>query len=437
MNSPLSLVDRSALLSAARLDEELMFKLRGLNATVRFEATGEAFDFVVKGGAPVAVRDAEGDPDLRIAAPDEFWRAAFAEPDVPHGYGTLTTAFLRGLKLHGDMSAIVAAYQGAWQRLFLVLRSVVVGLPPRRSPPPILRESDTAVGRYHYVKANDVEARIYIEQAGDGPIPLLLQPTAGTDGRQYRHLLANPEMQKRFRMIAYDLPYHGKSLPPFGVRWWQQPYKPTREGLMNWVVAIADVLDLEQPFFMGCSVGGQLALDLAAFHGDRFGAFISLNGWFDRPAGASTFNNEQFRTPSISEDYPMSLILGGTSPYAPEDLAQEVYWVYRSNFPGVYAGDNDYFMHEHDLGPVVDNIDAQSKPLYVIAGEFDGAAHDKEHGGPAVASNVPGAVFRVADGLGHFAPADDPEGFSRMIIPVLDEIIAKSGRQAGFCAGDQ
>jgi pimeloyl-ACP methyl ester carboxylesterase len=131
---------------------------------------------------------------------------------------------------------------------------------------------------------------------------------------------------------------------------------------MNWVVAIADALLLEQPVFMGCSVGGQLALDLAAAHGRRFAAFVSLNGWYDKPPAYDAFDNNIFRTPSVSEDYPMSLILGGTAPQAPEAFAQEVYWIYRSNFPGIYAGDNDYFMNEHDLKINGHLIDAQATP---------------------------------------------------------------------------
>lgn len=421
----LPVIDPAKLLDALRTDKELVYKLRDLSTVVRLELPGGSLDIVVQQGTPVAVRNAEAPADLVISAPPEFWEVALGQVDALHGYETLTSAYLRGISLDGDLTGIVGNYQGAWQRLYQVLRAVAIGVPARRPFPAIPRETDTAIGRYHYVSANGVEARIYIEQAGDGAIPLLLQSTAGTDGRQYRYLLANPEMQKRFRMIAYDLPYHGKSLPPIGVRWWEQPYKPTRDQLMNWVVGIADALDLDQPFFMGCSVGGQLALDLAAFHPERFGAFISLNGWFDNPPGAKAFNNDRFRSPAISEDYPMSIILGGAAPSAPEELAHEVYWVYRSNFPGVYAGDNDYFMHEHDLKPIADKIDAHAKPVYCIAGEFDGAAFDNEHGGPAVAANVPGSVFKVADGLGHFAPADDPEGFSAMIIPVLDEIMAK------------
>ena len=412
--------------AAAASDRELLYKLRGLDATVRIGPDEHALDIDVRAGAIADVRSAGGAADVIISAPDAFWSVALARPDVEPGYESLSMAFTQGLKVEGDLSSLVAAYQGAWQRLYLVLRGAVCGTAQRRPEPALPRETDTAIGRYAYIRANGEEARIYYETAGSGTVPLLLQPTAGADGRQYRYLLANPEMQKRFTMYAYDLPYHGKSLPPLGVRWWEQPYKPTRDYLMNWVVAIADHLGLDQPFFMGCSVGGQLALDLAAFHKERFGAFISLNGWYDSPVASDEINNDIFRTPAISEDYPMSIILGGTAPVAPEAHAHEVYWVYRSNFPGVYAGDNDYFMHQHDLKQYGHLVDAKAKPVIVVAGEYDPASHNEVHGGPAVERNIPGAEFHVAEGLGHFAPADDPEGFAKSILPILDRALARS-----------
>jgi pimeloyl-ACP methyl ester carboxylesterase len=420
------LVDPARLYAVASADLELRYKLRGLTATARLAIGANPLDILIVEGAVTGVRPAQGEADVTISAPDAFWADGLSAPVPPPGTETLTMGFQRGVAIEGDFPSLVAAYQGAWQRLYLVLRAAVCGAAPRHPDPEPFRETDNAVGRYAYVKANGGEARIYYEEAGHGEVPLLLLHTAGADARQYRYLLADPQMQKRFTMYAYDLPCHGKSLPPLGDRWWETGYHPTRETIMNWTVGLTDRLGLDQPFFMGCSVGGQLALDLAAFHGDRFGAFISLNGWYDNPQPSKVINNDTFRTPAISEDFPMSIILGGTAPQAPEASAQEVYWIYRSNFPGVYAGDNDYFMHEHDLKQYGDRIDAQAKPVYVVCGEYDSAAHDADHGGPAVARNVPGAVYIEAKGLGHFAPSDDPVGFSAMIVPVLDAILEKA-----------
>ena len=51
--------------------------------------------------------------------------------------------------------------------------------------------------------------RIYLEEAGQG-IPLLCLHTAGADSRQFRHVLNDPRSPSRFRVIAFDLPYHGR-----------------------------------------------------------------------------------------------------------------------------------------------------------------------------------------------------------------------------------
>ena len=422
MNSTINL---DALKEAASSDRELAYKMRAMSGVVRIELPSQAIDFEFDNGRLVTVREAESTAAVTISAGEDFWtKALSANPG--RGYESLTMAMQVGATVEGDFAGVIAPYQPGLQRLYRVFVDYA-GTPVPRAPySNPFRDTDNAVGRYVYVTANDAEARIYYETAGNGPIPLLLQATAGADGRQYRHLLADPAMQSRFTMYAYDLPFHGKSLPPTGVRWWEQAYLPGREYLENWVVAIADALKLDQPYFMGCSVGGQLALDLAADHGDRFGAFVSLNGWYDNPGVPEGYSNDLFRTPSISAEYAPALNFGATAPSAPEEYAHEVYFIYRSNFPGIYAGDNDYFMYEHNLAVNGHNIDARRKPVYVIAGEYDPASFDQEHGGPAVEAKIDGAVFIETPRLGHFAISDDPIGFSEAIVPILDKVIAQA-----------
>ena len=72
-------------------------------------------------------------------------------------------------------------------------------------------------GCYLTVSEGGKEYRIFVEEAGRG-IPLLCLHTAGADSRQYRHMLNDGAITDRFRVIAFDLPYHGRSTPPDG--WW-------------------------------------------------------------------------------------------------------------------------------------------------------------------------------------------------------------------------
>jgi pimeloyl-ACP methyl ester carboxylesterase len=422
------LVEPQAVFEAARVDTELAYKLRAFSGSVRVLGAGTPFDLVFSDGLATALiedpDETSDSPAVTWEAPAEFWNNAVGTTLTP-GYESLTTAPKFGLVMTGDFATVIAPWQGGWSRLYVVLRGATAGPTQRKPFTDPYRSTDDAIGRYTYATAEGVEARVYYETAGDGPVPLMLQATAGADSRQYRHLLADPRMQQRFTMYAYDLPYHGRSLPPFGVRWWEQPYKPTKASLMEWVVAIKVAIGLVEPFFMGCSVGGQLALDLAAEHPEHFGAFIGVNGWYGAPEFPPGFSNDLFRTPPISSDYAPQLNFGATAPVAPEEYAHETYWVYRSAFPGIYAGDNDYFGYYHNLAENGHKIDAHAKPVYVVTGEWDPASDDHELGGPAVQEKIPGAKFVKLPDLGHFAPCDDPVGFGDGIVPVLDEILER------------
>ena len=78
------------------------------------------------------------------------------------------------------------------------------------------------VGRYFDVEIAGASHRIFVEEAGQG-IPLLCLHTAGADSRQYRHLLNDAAVTSKYRVIAFDMPYHGRSNPPD--EWWLHKYK--------------------------------------------------------------------------------------------------------------------------------------------------------------------------------------------------------------------
>jgi len=73
------------------------------------------------------------------------------------------------------------------------------------------------LGRYLEVDIEGDACRIYCEEAGDG-VPLVCLHTAGADTRQFRHLMCDAAITSRYRVIAFDLPWHGKSYPPAGAQ---------------------------------------------------------------------------------------------------------------------------------------------------------------------------------------------------------------------------
>jgi Predicted hydrolases or acyltransferases (alpha/beta hydrolase superfamily) len=110
-------------------------------------------------------------------------------------------------------------------------------------------------GHYVDVEVGGVVYQVFYLQNGTG-VPLVCQHTAGAHNHQYRNLLRDPEVIDRFQVIAYDLPYHGKSDPPNGKQWWTEQYDLTGEFFQEFVVNFAQALELDRPVFMGSSMGG-------------------------------------------------------------------------------------------------------------------------------------------------------------------------------------
>src|SRR5262249_49779920 len=136
--------------------------------------------------------------------------------------------------------------------------------PPKTSYAPRSAPStsiEPIVGRYLNLPINGVEHRIFFEETGAG-IPLLCLHTAGADSRQYRHMLNDRGITDRFRIVAFDLPYHGRSNPA-GL-WWRQRYHLTTADYLAAIRAVWNALDLSRPVVLGCSMGGAIVLKLAA-----------------------------------------------------------------------------------------------------------------------------------------------------------------------------
>ncbi|MBO0694157.1 MAG: alpha/beta hydrolase [Acidimicrobiaceae bacterium] len=275
------------------------------------------------------------------------------------------------------------------------------------------------IGRYVYVSVDDVEYRVYYEEAeGAAGMPVLCQHTAGADGRQWRHQLEDPEIASRYRLVAYDLPYHGKSVPPPTVEWWKQEYALHQDWFMRFVVAMRRTLELEGAVYMGCSMGGHLAPDLALHYPGEFKAVIAVEG------GLATHVDEPFlkylHHPRVSNELKGALMYTMTSPTSPEALRRETGWVYSQGAPPVFKGDLVYYLGEHDLTDDAKDIDTSRTAVYVISGDYDWSADPTVS--RALADAIPGATYTPMNGLGHFPMSEDPLKFKGYLLPILEKV---------------
>lgn len=275
---------------------------------------------------------------------------------------------------------------------------------------------DAAIGRYVYVNLDDNEYRVYFEEAGAG-IPILMQHTAGADGRQWRHVLEDMDLQTKFRLIAYDLPFHGKSVPPTGKKWWQEEYRLTKEFLMSVPIELSRALELETPVYMGSSIGGHLAIDLAINHPHEFRAVIGVEASAYTPGGYK----DEFYHPEIGNDFKAHLMYGMMAPTSPEALRRETAWVYSQGAPSVFKGDLYYYSVDHDVRNSAHGINTDICSVDILNGEYDWSGTPEA--GKELASMIPGARYKTMKSLGHFPMSENPEAFLVEIRPVLDRIL--------------
>ena len=277
------------------------------------------------------------------------------------------------------------------------------------------------VGRYVYLDVEGIEYRVYFEEAGEG-IPLVCQHTAGSDGRQYRHLLEDKDITSRYRVIALALPLHGKSLPPVENRYWEDEYKLTKDWFMKFWISFVKELDLFQPVFMGCSMGGHLAADLACHYPDEFRACIGLesschSGGFDK------MFQKWWRHPRLSNDTKAAMMLSLCSPHSPETNIRETVWAYSQGAPPVFSGDLNYYGIEHDLRETAGEIDTAKCMFYVLSGTYDWSAYPEAC--QELANKVSGAQYTLMEGMGHFPMSENPVEFKKYLMPVLADIEQK------------
>jgi pimeloyl-ACP methyl ester carboxylesterase len=379
-----------------REDGEFMLAARHWNGEFRIDAGETTCSITVKDGNP-GTTDGSATLVTRFSGADAVWGKILAA--VPQRFNNDLMANMmqdQGLSRECDPVQF-AQYFPAMARAIELLREPS---DEGEAMPHDLSEDgtmSTPVGRYVHLTLGGLKHRIYFEEAGEG-IPVLLQHTAGCHGSQWRHLFENPEITRRFRLIAYDLPYHGKSLPPVEKDWWNEQYLLKGDYLRSIPLELSRVLGLDRPVFMGCSVGGLLALDLAHKHAGDFRAVISLEGALEIP-GALDQNSELWH-PQVSNEYKARLMDALMAPGSPKRYRKETSYVYASGWPQVFLGDLYYYLEEFDLTEVAGEIDSNRIGVHILSGEYD--CSGTRELGEAAHQAIPGSTFSEMKGVGHF-----------------------------------
>lgn len=279
----------------------------------------------------------------------------------------------------------------------------------------MIGQIEPVTGKYVWFDIEGRRHRVYFEDAGSG-IPLVCLHTAGSDAIQFRHLLNDTDVTDNFRVIAFDMPWHGKSLPPVGYH--DEEYQLTTDLYEATILAFCSALELDCPILIGCSMGGRIVLHMAEAHGDKFRAVIGLEGsdfqdpWYDR---------EWLNRPDVhGGEVCAALISGLVAPQSPEEYRWETLWGYKTGGPGVFKGDLHFYRADSDYRDRVARINTDEIPVYLLTGEYDFSCTPEDTVRTAKKIGIDATIMRK---LGHFPMSENPEQFRKYLLPVLSELL--------------
>ena len=366
------------------------------------------------------VCDGDATPVFTLRAPADVW-ARFLAPVPPrHHHGIFAMIYrVPEFSIGGDMLAFMQHAHiarrvleiGKWLALGHVAPAPVTLQPPGGALP-----VPATTGGYVPVTAGGTPYRVYYEAAGRGRDILCLH-TAGADGRQFHGLMADDRLTARHRLVAFDLPWHGKSPPPDGgiPGSWRLNTQLYVELIMGFVAAAR----LDRPIVLGASMSGEICLELALRHPEAFTAIVACEAsekierrqthWAAHPQV-----NQAFFVPEW--------IRALSAPQSPAEHVEMINWAYAQGGPAVFFGDIAFYSGDWDMRDRVHRIDTNRVPLFMLTGEYDYSC-TIDHS-QATAAKIPGVRFQPMTGIGHFPFAENPRLFAEYLLPILDSLPA-------------
>jgi pimeloyl-ACP methyl ester carboxylesterase len=261
------------------------------------------------------------------------------------------------------------------------------------------REIDGAVG--------------FAELSGDG-IPLLCIHSAGQCGVQWREVLRELPAHG-YRVIVPDLPGHGRSDNPRS-----GPVRDLRE-YAAWLAELLRRLEAERPLVVGCSIGGKIALELAADRAVAPRGVVAMAADARNrrlSAGGLERGLEDAASPSRADrTYLGTLACVGRD--VPAGRAQAIAAMHRREDPVVSTLDLIGWT-EHDLRPRLTRI---ACPVRLVAGEDDFWIDLDDVAWAA--AQIPDCVYDPLPGVGHY-PMEEIEGFPELLGGWLRELTASA-----------
>jgi pimeloyl-ACP methyl ester carboxylesterase len=260
-------------------------------------------------------------------------------------------------------------------------------------------------------------AKLRYIKSGKGPVLVLLH-TLRTQLDLFEKVV--PELSKHFTVYALDCPGHGYSDIP-QARYHAAFFTRAVEGFLN-------KLDLRDVTLAGVSIGGSIALIIAARHTPRVARVVAINPYdyakgrgMGRAGLFGAFVTYAALVPVVGETVMRlrnSLIMdavlrGGVadSESIPPALLKEMYLV--GNRPGHYRGFLSLLRNAESWEAATKDYGRIQMPILLIWGDQDWARPVERERDRML---IPGVEMTTLAGGGHFLPLDRPRELTEAIV---------------------
>lgn len=295
----------------------------------------------------------------------------------------------------------------------VLLSYAIEALRPQPMAPAGLRWApDIAI---QYANLDGLQMR-YIK-AGSGPVLLLLH-TLRTQLDIFQRII--PVLARQCTVYACDFPGHGWSDIP------EADCAP--EDFYRWTGAFLDVLDIRDAAVAGISIGGTVALLLAARGNPRVASIIAINPYDYPPQGGIRMSSAmarlilgpagapilgatlmRLRTRFVSDRIMEGGV--GSADAIPKDLKKELYDVGARR--GHYRSFLRLLSHEQSWSAAREEYPRIRVPVTLVYGERDWAPSEQRE---RTRSLIPDVSLTVIDGGGHFLSLDRPQELAQVIL---------------------
>ena len=251
--------------------------------------------------------------------------------------------------------------------------------------------------------------RLDVSPRSDAPTVLLLHGL-GSCGDDW--ILQLPALVPRFTVLAPDLRGQGESPMPSG---W-----PSIEVMAKDVLLLLDRLEIESAHVVGLSLGGTVALQLAADAPKRVRSLVAVNTFARQQGAHGSLGRGMVRMRLAATGRMDELgrrVAAGLFPHAgQEELRSLAAARLAGNPPLTYV----------KLLAAIGRFDLRSRlgeiraPTLVVAGEQDTTVSLSCK--IELAAGIPGARLERLSGSGHATPLDQPGPFNAVLLEFLESV---------------